>query len=132
MKAQDILLQYHLKCTACRVGIIEVLQHSDTALSEAQIKKTLPNQFDRTTFYRSFKTLVEHKVLHAIALHEETLYMLNQKENNPQKDHYHFYCSQCHKVMCIEPVKEEISLPKGFEVRQAEIMMKGTCEKCNQ
>lgn len=132
MKAQDILQLYQLKCTGCRAGIIEVLQKSDTALSESEIKKTLHTQFDRTTFYRSFKTLIEHNVLHAIVLHEETLYMVNQKENNPKKDHYHFYCSQCHKVLCIEPLKEEISLPKGFEIRKAEIMIKGTCEKCNE
>lgn len=131
MEATRILQNHKLKCTECRTGIIEVLQHADAALTENQIKDALNNKFDRTTFYRSFKTLVEKGVLHSIFLHDSTLYMVNSGEENDQM-HYHFYCSTCKKLMCIHPQKEEnISLPDGFKIKQTDIMFKGVCEKCN-
>lgn len=131
MKASAILQNHNLKCTECRTGIIDVLQQSDTALTENQIKDALHNKFDRTTFYRTFKTLVEKNVLHSISLHETLLYMVNSGEEKA-REHYHFYCSNCKKILCLHPQKQEnISLPEGFKIKQTEIMIEGTCEKCN-
>lgn len=131
MKATKILQNHQLKCTECRTGIIDILLQADAALTEAQIKEALNNKFDRTTFYRSFKTLVEKGVLHSVLLHDSTLYMVNSGEKCAQT-HYHFYCSACQKLLCIHPQeKENISIPEGYKIKQTDIMFEGVCQKCN-
>lgn len=131
MEATKILQNHNLKCTECRIGIIDVLLHANTALTENDIKIALNNKFDRTTFYRTFKTLIDKGVLHSAKLHDATLYMINSGDNNNQT-HYHFYCFSCKKLLCIHPQKKEnILLPEGFKIKQTEIMFEGVCEKCN-
>ena len=66
MKANEVLNYHHLKRTSCREGIIDVVMSSDEALSEAEIRERLQGCYDRTTFYRSFKTLEENKIIHKI------------------------------------------------------------------
>ncbi len=132
MKATHILQHHQLKCTECRIGILNVLLEADAALTENQVKEALHNKFDRTTFYRSFKTLVETGVLHSITLHDSTLYMVNAGENAGH-EHYHFYCSACHKLLCIHPQKKEnIALPDGFKIKQTDITFEGVCKTCNK
>ncbi|NLF42620.1 MAG: hypothetical protein GX587_07990 [Bacteroidales bacterium] len=57
MKALEILNNHNLKRTSCREGIIEVVMEAKQALSENEIRERLIGNYDRTTFYRSFKTL---------------------------------------------------------------------------
>ncbi len=68
MKALDVLYSHNLKRTSCREGIIEVLMAANEALSEIEIREQLAGNYDRTTFYRSFKTLEENKILHRIVV----------------------------------------------------------------
>ena len=68
MKAVDILNHHNLKRTSCREGIIEVVMAAKQALSENEIRERLAGNYDRTTFYRSFKTLEEHKIIHKIVV----------------------------------------------------------------
>jgi Fur family transcriptional regulator, ferric uptake regulator len=58
----------NLKRTSCREGIISVIMDADQPLSENQIRERLTGTFDRTTFYRSFKTLQESEIIHKIVV----------------------------------------------------------------
>ena len=66
MEPIDILNNHNLKRTSCREGILEVVMAANQALSENEIKEQLAGNYDRTTFYRSFKTLEEHRIIHKI------------------------------------------------------------------
>jgi Fur family ferric uptake transcriptional regulator len=67
-KYAEILNNHNLKRTSCREGIIEVIMTAKQALSENEIRERLVGIYDRTTFYRSFKTLEEHNIIHKIVL----------------------------------------------------------------
>ena len=73
MDAEQILKLHNLKNTGCRKFIISELLNNDSALSENEIKKALPDLFDRVTFYRSLKTLEEKSIIHRIVLHDSTV-----------------------------------------------------------
>ena len=68
MSPIDILNRHNLKRTSCREGIIEVIMTANEALSENEIRERLSGNYDRTTFYRSFKTLEEYKIIHKIVV----------------------------------------------------------------
>ncbi len=133
MEASDILKNKNLKCTDCRSGIIELLLQSTVALSENHIKENLTDSFDRTTFYRSFKTLVEHNVIHKILVEDETKYMLTPEEEKKGDSHAHFYCLKCAKVFCISKTNlTAFKLPEGFSAENIEVIIKGKCKYCNE
>ena len=133
MKAIDILNNHSLKRTSCREGIIEIMLNANKALSEVEIKECLTGKYDRTTFYRSFKTLEEHKIIHKIVVDN---LMVKYAIDNPihqNKEHVHFYCNDCHTVQCVDTVNVlDIKLPDGYTPTETEIIIKGTCAICRK
>lgn len=131
MKPQDVLQTHNLKRTACREGILSVMLDSVQALSESEIRDELRANFDRTTFYRSFKTLLEKKIVHKIVVdNQKVKYALDISITHKNK-HAHFYCKKCGAVVCLDgiPIKDP-QVPQGFEVSEMEIIIKGICNSC--
>jgi Fur family transcriptional regulator, ferric uptake regulator len=131
MKAVDVLYSHNLKRTSCREGIIEVMMASENALSENEIRQKLAGNYDRTTFYRSFKTLEKHKIIHRIVIDNLMIKYAFAVQASQNKDHAHFFCNNCQTLLCMEiaPAKE-LQLPAGFKETEKEILIKGTCATC--
>ncbi len=142
MKPIDILNETHLKRTSCREGILKVMLESNEALSENEIRERLEGNYDRTTFYRSFKTLEENHIVHKIIIDASlTKYALEEQyleigplhsEKETTSMHAHFHCQQCNTVKCI-PLKDCPTpvLPEGYLIDHFELIVKGTCQLCN-
>ncbi len=131
MKAIELLNKHNLKCTSCREGIVELVMKANQALSENEIREQLSGDYDRTTFYRSFKTLVEHKIIHKIVVDNQLVkYALDNAVTN-KDNHAHFYCNHCKTVKCMDtiPVKQ-YQLPDGYSDNETEVLIKGTCAIC--
>lgn len=131
MKAVDILNNHNLKRTSCREGIIEVVMTANKALSENEVRARLAGNYDRTTFYRSFKTLEEHKIIHKIVVDNQMVkYALDITVTHKVK-HAHFYCNECHAVKCMDNVPvQKYQLPDGYSNDETEVLIKGTCANC--
>ncbi len=133
MDAEKLLKHHNLKNTGCRKFILNELLHSDCALSENEIKKSLPDLFDRVTFYRSLKTLEEKNIIHRIVLNDSTIKYALNKEALSNIDHVHFHCIKCDDVICLETeVKAPTNLPEGFSVDSAQILLEGICPICKK
>jgi Fur family ferric uptake transcriptional regulator len=131
MKAVDILKNYKLKRTSCREGIIDVVMGADQALSENEIIEQLSGNYDRTTFYRSFKTLEERNILHKIVLDNQLVKYALDNTVTHKDEHAHFYCKECHTVKCMDNVPmQKYQLPDGYSDVETEVLIKGTCALC--
>jgi Fur family transcriptional regulator, ferric uptake regulator len=127
-----ILHENDLVRTGCRQEIVQAILNSPTPLSEEEIKVSISGNFDRTTFYRTFKILMAKGVIHKIVI-DNTLvkYAITEKQNKT-KQHAHFYCLNCGRVFCVPKVNWEYTgLPESFKAEQAELLIKGYCTKCN-
>ena len=133
MTALDILYHHQLKRTSCREGILEVVLKANEALSENEIREQLAGNYDRTTFYRSFKTLVEHQIIHKIVVDNQLIkYALDNKITH-KDDHAHFYCNTCQTVKCMDSVPvQKYDLPEGYSDAETEVIIKGTCALCKK
>ncbi len=131
MKAIELLNNRKLKRTSCREGIIEVMMTAEQALSENEIRERLMSNYDRTTFYRSFKTLEEHKIIHKITVDNQMVkYALDQSVTH-KKDHAHFFCNECKSLQCLTSTPlSKIRLPKGYEQDETVVIVKGVCAVC--
>lgn len=133
MDAEQILKHHNLKNTGCRKFIITELLNSSAALSEHEIKQSLPDLFDRVTFYRSLKTLEESNIIHRVILHDSTVKYALNKEAFPEGDHAHFHCMQCDTVTCLDvPLPNPPHMPTGFSVASVDVLLEGTCPNCKK
>ena len=71
---------------------------SGNALSENEIRDSLGGNFDRTTFYRSFKTFEEHRIIRKIVVDNQLVKFELDNSLTSKKEHAHFYCNRCKKV----------------------------------
>ena len=132
MEPIELLNHHNLKRTSCREGIIEIIMSANNALSENEIRERLEGNYDRTTFYRSFKTLEKHKIIHKIVVDNQLVkYALDNSITN-KKEHAHFYCNKCEQVRCMEIITmPEFELPSGYNVTETEFIIKGLCDQCS-
>lgn len=133
MKPTEILHNNNLKCTGCREGIISLLLDAGEALSETEIREKLTNKYNRTTFYRSFKTLLESKIIHKIVIDSQLVKYAIDKSVMSKKSHAHFYCMKCNTVKCLESIAfKPHNLPEGYTYSESEILIKGFCNNCKK
>jgi len=131
MKPVEILNHRNLKRTSCREGIIEVVLNAGEALSENEIRERLQGNYDRTTFYRSFKTLEEHSILHKIVIDNQLVKYALDKAVTHVDEHPHFFCHVCQTVKCMENIPlAKYQLPEGYQDVATEVLIKGTCANC--
>ena len=133
MKARDILHKHNLVRTSCRQSILDIIANSEHAISEDEIKKMVEATYDRTTFYRSFKTLIEKNIIHKIVVDNQVIkYALNDEGKTTGK-HVHFYCNHCDTVECLPDIEIETPpLPDGYKEIETELVIKGSCKNCNR
>ena len=84
----------------------------------------------QATVYRTIRAMVEEGSLHAVELPgEPARYELSEAASS---HHHHFRCDQCERVFDIEgcPLGVEQIAPKGFQVRDHEVILYGTCAEC--
>lgn len=128
----EIFHKNDLVRTTCREEIVKAIIGSPIPLSEEEIKTTVYGKFDRTTFYRTFKTLIAKNVIHKIVIDNSIIkYALTEKQKL-SKQHAHFYCQSCGKVFCLPGVNWEYNgLPENYKTEQTELLIKGICTNCN-
>lgn len=132
MNPEQILLLKKIKRTSCREGIIELILNSKTALSENEIKDNLSQNYDRTTFYRSFKTLLKKNIIHKIVVDKKTVKYAIDNSISEKHEHAHFYCTECGNVKCMDSVIVKTpNLPDGYIAKETEVIIKGICQNCN-
>ena len=133
MKAVEILNDHKLKRTSCREGILDVVMDADQALSENEIRERLAGTYDRTTFYRSFKTLEEHKIIHKIVVDNQLVKYALDNHVTHKHEHAHFFCNSCQTVKCMDDVPvSTYQLPDGYSNEETEVIIKGTCAFCKE
>lgn len=131
MEPSQILHEHQLKRTSCREGIIVTIMDAGMALSENEIREKLEGNYDRTTFYRAFKTLHDHQIIHKIVVDNQIVKYAIDNSVTKKNSHAHFYCQDCNTVQCMETVPVSIpQLPDGFTSSETEIIIKGRCNHC--
>jgi len=104
---------------------------ANQALSENEIRNRLEGNYDRTTFYRSFKTLEEKNILHKIVVDNQLVKYALDNSVTHNKEHAHFYCNKCNTVKCLDNVPvQHYQLPDGFSDMETEVLIKGLCSDC--
>jgi len=134
-KIEDFLIQKQVKPTAMRLLVYQFLEKQSVATSLTDIELAF-DKVERTTIYRTLKTFENNGLVHKIddgsgiakfALCED------QCNCDVETDlHLHFHCTNCNETICLTEQKiPHINLPPGFKAIDANLVVKGICNKCN-
>jgi Fur family ferric uptake transcriptional regulator len=129
-----ILKQHKLRLTACRKQVIEIFLQHPHAIAQTELDVLL-NYFDRVTLYRTLHTFIEKGIVHKIIDDSGTtkyaMCSSHCNEHAHHDNHLHFKCITCDSLQCIENISiPNIELPQHFTYIDADILVKGICDKC--
>jgi Fur family ferric uptake transcriptional regulator len=90
-------------------------------------------QYDKVTIYRILQSFLEDGLIHkSVSEAGFTHYFICKTQQGKHfHNHYHFKCSQCEKVICIDR-EIEINLPKGYILENVNFWITGICDNCNK
>lgn len=131
----QILKDYDLRTTTSRSAILRLFLKNSFALSYSDIEREIAATFDRVTVYRTLKTFLDKGVIHKVLDDEGSLkYALCSEPCSTQEHHHehvHFKCIKCGHTSCLEEVTiPEVKLPKGFVMAEVNLLIQGTCNRC--
>ncbi|WP_420378710.1 Fur family transcriptional regulator [Gilvibacter sp.] len=121
--------------TAMRILVFKYLATSEVAKTLTDIENAF-TKADRTTLYRTLKTFEEKAVVHKIDDGSGiNKYALCEEGCNCELErdlHLHFHCRNCGETVCLTEQKiPNINLPEGFVAEDANLVLKGICDKCS-
>lgn len=128
-----LLLEHGVRPTPNRILIARALAGAGRPLSIMELEDLLPS-IDKSNIFRSVMAFKQGRMLHLIedggdSVRYELCHCHHDGEDSDM--HAHFYCELCHKTYCLENIPiPETCLPRGFEMRSANFVIKGVCPEC--
>lgn len=119
--------------TPAKKAILDMLEISQTALSQDMIEEEMKGKMDRVTMYRILNAFCEDGIAHKVVSDEgKTYYALcNNCENEKHyHDHFHFKCLRCSKVECLKD-EIQITLPQQYTSVNVNCWVSGYCSQCH-
>ena len=134
-EARRVLRASGLRCTSCRVAVLQYLSKAHAPLSHADVTEALvPAGFDKSTIYRCLVELSECGFLSRFDLGDHAWRFEMRNDAAGQTDHPHFMCLDCGKVTCLPEVEVSIGSGKGRSKSSlgevTEVLLKGRCKEC--
>ncbi|MEH6679497.1 MAG: transcriptional repressor [Sediminicola sp.] len=132
---EKLLEDRKVRPTAMRILIYKFMAQTETAVALTDIEGAFARA-DRTTLYRTLKTFEEKGIVHQIddgtGISKFALCEAGCNCSVEQDLHLHFHCSNCQETICLTEHKiPHINLPEGYITENANLVLKGICEKCS-
>jgi len=133
---EKVLRTHDIRPTAIRLLMYKFLREKNVAVTLNDIESGFEKS-ERTTLYRTIKTFEKNGLVHQIDDGTGVAkYALDEPQlgaASPQDLHLHFHCTNCNETLCLTDHKiPHISLPKGFETQDMNLVLKGICDKCSE
>jgi len=133
-KTKNILKSAMLYCTDSRIDILNVLLKAKIPLTQKQITKKLgKNQHNKTTIYRTLRTLSKKNLVHKAYIHKKASHYELAENCGKTQCHPHFTCSKCGKTICLIGISIPLikGLKKGFVLQRQKLQLLGLCPDCS-
>lgn len=133
-RAAELIVSAGQRPTAARIRVLATLLRMQPAATHHDIVAAMTGpRMDKVTLYRVLDWLVEHILVHKI-VSEDRVWRFRANDTRAAAHHHaHFQCTTCDKVVCLEnvPVTSNVAVPSGFRTEEAELTVRGVCDKCS-
>ncbi|MFN6116099.1 MAG: Fur family transcriptional regulator [Flavobacteriales bacterium] len=136
MSVEEHLRSHGLRVTSIRKDVLDLLQRSDRALSQADVERALPDRADRVTLFRVLQSFEEaglaHRVMDVQGVSHYATCAASCSAHAHHDMHAHFRCTGCAGVFCLDEVTmPEVRLPAGFRLMESRLELMGLCSSCS-
>ncbi len=130
-QAREMLRSVKLRCTSCRLAVMQHLSQATSPLSHSEVSDDLASRgFDKSTIYRSLVEIAEAGLANRLELGDH-VWRFELAHASGDAGHPHFMCNTCGKVECLTSVNVRITTgKKKSQHRVEEVLLKGQCEAC--
>jgi len=133
-QARDMLRSVKLRCTACRLAVVQHLSLATAPLSHAEVSAAMaPRGYDKSTIYRSLVEIAEAGLATRLELGDH-VWRFELAHESGDTSHPHFMCTGCGKVECLNDVQVRITArdnkPSQSKFEFDEVLLKGRCVSC--
>jgi len=129
----QLLEEHGIKPTANRIVVLKELVKALRPVSLSELEYKILS-IDKSNIFRALTLFKEHRLVHVIEGGSEGVrYELCHSHNHDHDEdlHPHFYCEKCQRTTCLDYAEiPEVRLPKGYEKKSANLMIKGICPDC--
>lgn len=135
---EHILTRAGIRVTSNRVLVLRIIHESiHSAFSMKDFLAVWP-YMDESSVFRTLSLFAEKQVLHTIddgtGVQKYCLCQCHHHDEGCDGHHHghvHLTCVVCHHTFCLEDVEiPKVQVPEGYEVREAEYIIKCVCPKC--
>ena len=131
---ESLLEEHGIKPTANRIVVVRELAKCLHPATLAELEGRIQT-IDKSNIFRALTLFREHHLVHVIEGGSEGVRyeLCHSNDHDHDEDiHPHFFCEQCQKTYCLDYTEiPDIALPKGFEKKSANLMIKGICPNCH-
>ncbi len=131
---ENKLKERQVKPTSVRLLLLKAMMEYNTAFSLNMLEYDLVT-VDKSTIFRTLTLFEQQKLIHKIEDGSgSTKYALCVEGCNCEAidQHFHFHCTNCKETFCLTELNiPNIQLPSKFEMKQANVVLKGVCANCN-
>ena len=133
-RAADLMSKAGQRATPARLRVLATLLGLDRGASHHEVDAAVTGApIDKVTLYRVLDWLVAHGLAHKIVSDDRVWRFRANEHRATAHQHAHFQCNSCDQVVCLEnvPVSSRVELPVGFRSDEAELTVRGVCNKCS-
>ncbi len=133
---KHILKEHKLRVTDCRIDVLSIFMTKKHAVTLKDLEDDL-TKYDRVTLFRTLNSFRDNALIHQIPNDRGSasygLSLSSYKATTPHFNHLHFKCNDCGTLECLEETVElpTCHLPANYTLSEVDIIVNGTCEKCN-
>jgi len=134
--ARQLLREAGLRCTSCRVAVIQFLSGADCPMSHAEVAEDLvPRGFDKSTIYRCLMEFADAGLVNRLDVGDHVWRFERRTAHDEQGvEHPHFMCVDCGQVTCLNDVNVRVAQKRGQKPLVlgdvTEVLLKGHCPQC--
>ena len=132
---EQVLDNAGIRVTAVRLMVWRQIRHGfQDAFSLSDLEAKMPT-VDRSTLFRTLTILTDAHLLHDIddGTGSQKYCVCHLDDTRHCEGHVHLTCLKCHRTYCLTNVRiPPVPLPEGFELEEAEYVVKGICAECRK
>ena len=130
----ELLASHGIRATSNRIVVVRELAKSLRPVTLAELEMRILT-IDKSNIFRALTLFREHHLVHVIEGGSEGVRyeLCHSHDHDHDEDiHPHFFCEKCQQTYCLDYTEiPDIPLPKGFEKKNANLMIKGICPNCH-
>ncbi len=131
----EVLQAHGLKRTPARQAILALFQDREVALSHSEVERSLQEDLDRATVYRTLVSFEEKGLIHRVLGPDGVVKFAGCQSGCDEyghfDDHVHFHCRECGDTFCLTDM--EVPTPPvsgGHFAETYQLSVEGVCGRC--